>query len=39
VRSHLVHALVELERAHAASGSAGSWEDAYARGLAERFAP
>ena len=39
VRSHLVHALVELERAHAASGSTGRWEDAYARGLAERFAP
>jgi hypothetical protein len=38
VRSHLVHALVELEREHAASGSAARWEDAYARGLAERFA-
>jgi hypothetical protein len=39
VRSHLVHALVELEHAHAASGSAGRWQDDYARGLAERFAP
>jgi hypothetical protein len=38
VRSHLVHALVELDREHTASGSAERWEDAYARGLAERFA-
>ena len=37
VRSHLVHALVELDREHAASGSSGRWEDAYAAGLAERF--
>jgi hypothetical protein len=37
VRSHLVHALVELEREHAASGAAERWEDAYARGLVERF--
>ena len=37
VRSHLVHALVELDRAHVASGSVGRWEDVYARGLAERF--
>jgi hypothetical protein len=34
VRSHLVHALVELDRS--ASG-AGPWEDAYAAGLLERF--
>ena len=39
IRSHLVHALVELEREQAASGAAERWEDAYARGLAERFAP
>jgi hypothetical protein len=35
VRSHLVHALVELDLRHA--GEAG-WEDAYAKGLVERFA-
>src|SRR5262245_38186156 len=34
VRSHLVHALVELDRD--ASGM-GRWEDAYAAGLLERF--
>jgi hypothetical protein len=39
VRSHLVHALVELDREHTGSGSAERWEDAYARGLIERFAP
>ena len=38
VRSHLVHALVELDREHAAGGSTDRWQDAYARGLAERFA-
>jgi hypothetical protein len=37
VRSHLVHALVELDREQTAAGSAERWEDAYARGLAERF--
>ena len=36
VRSHLVHALVELDRAQSA-GAAERWEDAYARGLLERF--
>jgi len=36
VRSHLVHALVELDRAHPAGG-AERWEDAYARELVERF--
>jgi hypothetical protein len=35
VRSHLVHALVELDWAHEATG--GRWEDAYARGLVARF--
>jgi hypothetical protein len=34
VRSHLVHALVELERSE---GAASGWETRYARGLAERF--
>jgi hypothetical protein len=37
VRSHLVHALVELDREQTAAGSAERWEDAYARGLAARF--
>jgi len=37
VRSHLVHALVELDRNHLASGSEERWEDVYARGLVERF--
>ena len=37
VRSHLVHALVELDREHVASGSDERWEDVYARGLIERF--
>lgn len=34
VRSHLVHALVELDRE---SSGAGRWEDAYAVALLERF--
>jgi hypothetical protein len=38
VRSHLVHALVELDREHIASGSDERWEEVYARGLLERFA-
>ncbi len=38
VRSHLVHALVELDREHTTSGSEERWEDVYARGLVERFA-
>jgi hypothetical protein len=37
VRSHLVHALVELDREQTAAGSAERWEDAYARGLTARF--
>jgi hypothetical protein len=37
VRSHLVHALVELDRAYTADPPAGRWEDVYARGLVERF--
>jgi hypothetical protein len=34
VRSHLVHALVELDRS---TSGAGPWEDAYAAGLLKRF--
>jgi hypothetical protein len=37
VRSHLVHALVQLDRDHTASGSPEPWPDVYARALAERF--
>ena len=37
VRSHLVHALVELDRAYTAGNPADRWEDVYARALAERF--
>ena len=37
VRSHLVHALVQLDRDHVSAGSPGPWEQAYARGLAEQF--
>jgi hypothetical protein len=38
VRSHLVHALVELDREHGESASSERWQDAYARGIVERFA-
>ena len=38
VRSHLVHALVELDREHAAANPSGRWEDWYAARLAERLA-
>ena len=37
IRSHLVHALVQLDRDHVESGSSERWENAYARGLLERF--
>jgi hypothetical protein len=37
VRSHLIHALVELDRAHPASS--GPWQEAYAEGLMDRFVP
>ena len=30
IRSHLVHALVELDRAYTAAGSPGAWERWYA---------
>ena len=37
VRSHLVHALVELDRAYVADQPQDRWEEVYARSLAERF--
>jgi hypothetical protein len=37
VRSHLVHALVQLDRDHTAAASSEPWEQAYARGLAAQF--
>ena len=37
VRSHLVHALVQLDRDFTASDTAGAWEPFYAQGLLERF--
>jgi hypothetical protein len=37
VRSHLVHALVELEREYGAETREERWEDWYARELLERF--
>ncbi len=38
VRSHLVHALVQLDLDHVASGSKERWADVYAQGLIDRFA-
>jgi hypothetical protein len=37
IRSHLVHALVELDRAYLAGRPQDRWEDVYAGSLAERF--
>jgi hypothetical protein len=37
VRSHLVHALVQLDRDHTAEQGDEAWEDYYARRLAELF--
>jgi hypothetical protein len=37
VRSHLVHALVELDMEFTAAKPSGTWEDHYATGLIERF--
>jgi hypothetical protein len=37
VRSHLVHALVQLDRDFTASHQAGRWEDWYAARLVEQF--
>jgi hypothetical protein len=37
IRSHLVHALVQLDRDYAIAAPAERWEDVYARGLVEQF--
>jgi hypothetical protein len=37
VRSHLVHALVELDRAYMRDRPSEPWEQVYARALVERF--
>jgi hypothetical protein len=37
VRSHLVHALVQLDRDHTNSGTDEPWSRYYSRGLVERF--
>ena len=37
VRSHLVHALVQLDRDYTSTPQTERWEDVYARGLAEQF--
>ena len=36
-RSHLVHELVDCERAFADAGPAGTWEDFYAERIVARF--
>ncbi|MBA3375961.1 MAG: hypothetical protein H0U00_09160 [Actinobacteria bacterium] len=38
IRSHLVHALVELDRSYTAEGPDDRWEDWYAERLADRLA-
>jgi hypothetical protein len=38
VRSHLVHALVQLDRDHSDAGGAVPWPAFYAEGLRQRFA-
>jgi hypothetical protein len=37
VRSHLVHALVELDRAYVADQPSARWEDVYAEALVRQF--
>jgi hypothetical protein len=37
VRSHLVHALVELDRDYTAASQAERWEDVYARRIVDEF--
>jgi hypothetical protein len=37
VRSHLVHALVQLDRDYTAAAASERWEDAYAQGLVTQF--
>jgi hypothetical protein len=39
VRSHLVHALVQLDRDYTAAHPGEPWEDWYARGLIGLFGP
>lgn len=39
VRSHLVHALVELDRAFVASSASGGWEAWYAERLGSLLSP
>jgi hypothetical protein len=39
VRSHLVHALVQLDRDHVASHSETPWPQYYARGVVATLAP
>lgn len=39
VRSHLVHALVELDRSYLREHPDAPWESVYARGLRDRFPP
>ncbi len=38
VRSHLVHALVQLDRDHSSSKTDESWQNFYARHLRDQFA-
>lgn len=38
VRSHLVHALVQLDRDFTTGGESGAWEDFYAERLLAQFA-
>ena len=37
VRSHLVHALVQLDRNYTSTAQSERWEDVYARALTEQF--
>jgi hypothetical protein len=37
IRSHLVHALVQLDRDFTLEGPDGAWEPYYAKGLVEAF--
>jgi hypothetical protein len=39
IRSHLVHALVQLDRDHSSAESDEPWPDYYARHLRARFSP
>jgi len=39
VRSQLVYMLVQLDKEYTAEQPGGAWEDYYARGLIEHFAP